>query len=110
MKNYFKSTSSLIAKMIIVDPTSRYLFWSSVALSIVDYVIWKLALMGPDVFVYTRLTVYPIQYLAVIFVINTFLGLVAYEKEKEITTLLFIGYLIVGGLTLAMELFYIFAH
>ena len=107
MKNYFKTGLSLLQEVAIRNYKTRYLFFSSIILAVIDYLIWKIMLSGPDIFVYIRISIYPIQYLTIILAINTFLAFIAYEKEREISYLLFMANLLVGGLILVLEFFYL---
>jgi len=91
-----------------IDKLSRRLFFGSLVFALFDYIIWARYLNSPDVFIYLRLKIYPVQYMALILVINTILAIVSFKREKEISYLLLMANLIVGFLTLALEFFYLF--
>ena len=110
MKNYAQTFITLLKELVLHDLVGRYLFWISVVLGLADYLVWHFLLSSPDVYVYIRIAIYPVHYLALVLIINTFLAISAFEKEKEISYLFLIGNVIVSVLILIMEFFYLFAQ
>ena len=103
MKNYFKS----LQKAIFSDYLNLYLISASIAIFFIDYLIWRLKLVDKDLFIQPLSGLYPIKYLGIIFVLNSFLALFSYDKEKEISYLLFAANSFLGILILVLEIFYI---
>lgn len=107
MKNYITNGFELIKDALLKDRVNRYLFSFVLFGSFIDFLIWHFYLSSPDIFVYLRFNIYPIQYLAIILLINFFLAVFSYKKEKEISQLLFIGSTILVLFIFALELFYL---
>ena len=107
MENYFKTNLQLLHVALWDDAIDRTLFLISAGLFLIDYAIWSRYLSSPELFVYLKVAVYPVKLLAVMIGINTFLAIVAHEKEKEIGYFLFISSVIVAVLVLILEIFYL---
>lgn len=107
MKNYFLSTGQMIKKAFIDDQINRYLFLSSFVLFVFDYLIWKSHLENQDIAVLSLNGLYPIKFIAIILVINTFLAGSSYEKEKEISYLLISASIFAALLIFVLEVFYL---
>ena len=103
MKNYLKT----IKKAIFEDYLNLYLLSGSLFIFLVDYFLWKLKLVDKDLYIQGLSGLYPIKYLLVIYVLNSFLALFSYDKEKEISYLLFAANIFIGILILVLEIFYI---
>ena len=107
MKNYFLLTGQLIKKAFIDDSINRYLFLISFFLFLFDYLIWKSHLENQDIAVFSLNGLYPVKFIAIILVINTFLAGSSYEKEKEISYLLISASIFVALLIFILEFFYL---
>jgi len=107
MQNYFKTNYQLLKNALWDDVTDRLLFLSSLVLFIIDYFVWSRHLSSPDLYVYLRVNIYPVKLLAIIMAINTFLAIVAHDKEKEIGYFLFISNVLSTVLILVLEIFYL---
>lgn len=103
MKNYLENAR----KAIFGDYINLYLISGNILIFLVNYLIWKLKLVDRDIYIQSLGGLYPIKYLAIVFLINGFLALFSYEKEKEISYLLFSANLFVGILILVLEMFYL---
>jgi hypothetical protein len=107
MKNYVLSTFQLIKKAFFGDLVNRYLFLSSLLLFLFDYLIWKSRLENQAIAVFSLNGLYPIKFIAIIIVINTFLAASSYEKEKEMSYLLVSASILVALLIFVLEIFYL---
>ena len=92
---------------ILDDKIDMALFIFSVLIAVTDYIVWKAKLDSPDMYIFLKFNVYPMEFLAIIFSVNTILAIVAHKREKEIGYLLFIGNVIVAALILVLEIFYL---
>ena len=109
MKNYFTDGWRNI-KVALFNDRINFLFFSiTVFLAVIDYVIWKLRLEELDFLVITLNGVYPIEFLAVILLINATLAIFSYDKEKEISYFLFGSSIFIVILIFILEIFYLFA-
>jgi hypothetical protein len=95
-----------LKKVLYDDILDRYLFAATIVLSLFDYIAWHNYLSSPDLMVYVRIGIYPVELLAVIITINTLLAITSYNREEELAHLLFIGNIICAFLVLILELFY----
>lgn len=102
MKNYI----SLFKQAIINDYINLYILSVTIILYLLDYLIWKLYLANRDIYIQTLGGIYPIRFLVIVFVINTFLAIFSYEREKEMSYLLFSATAFIGILVLILEMFY----
>lgn len=102
MKNYFASVKLAIFK----DYINLYLFSGTILLFLVDFLIWRFKLKDHDIYITTLNGIFPIRYLAIVFLLNTLLAVFSYEKEKEISYLLFSANVFIGILIFILELFY----
>lgn len=107
MKNYFKDGFDSIVRALYQDRTNLVFFIVYSVLFLASYLVWKFFLESDSIFVLAMEDIYPIKYLAIVLLINTVLGVFAYEKEKEITYLLFGTNLFIIILILALEVFYL---
>ena len=107
MRQYITNSYSFLKGALYDDMIDRYLLLVSVLLVVIDYTIWQAFFTGEAIYVLLRISIYPIKYLAIILVLNTFLSVVAHEKDKEVGYLLLIGNIIVGILILILEIFYL---
>ena len=107
MKNYFKEGYDSIVRALYRDRLNLVFFIVYCVLFLASYLIWKFYLESDSIFVLAMEDIYPIKYLAIVLLINTVLGIFAYEKEKEITYLLFGTNLFVIFLVLVLEIFYL---
>lgn len=107
MKQHITNSYSFLKDALFDDVLDRYLLFSSIFLFLLDYFIWQRFLVGESIYVLLRISIYPIKYLAIIMVLNTFLAISAHEKEKEVGYLLLIGNIIVGVLIFILEIFYL---
>ncbi len=62
---------------------------------------------SPHVYAYNGFGVYPVQYLAVIIVLNLFIAYSSYEDDREIGYLLLSSNLFVCSLIFILEIFYL---
>lgn len=92
---------------LFVDLPDRYLLATSLFLLLLDYYIWQAFLSLDTLYIFLRIDIYPIRYLAITMGLNTLLAISAYDKEKEVSYLLLIGNVILGILILALEIFYL---
>ncbi|PIS07484.1 hypothetical protein COT78_03365 [Candidatus Berkelbacteria bacterium CG10_big_fil_rev_8_21_14_0_10_43_13] len=107
MQNYFKTNYQLLKSALWDDITDRTLFILTLILFVIDYFIWSRQLSSPDLYVYLRVNIYPIKLLAIMVAINTFLAVVAHDKEKEIGYFLFLSSFLLTSLVLILEIFYL---
>lgn len=107
MKNYFKEGYDSITKALYHDRLNLVFLIVYCILFLASYLIWKFFLESDSLFVLAMEDIYPIKYLAIVLLINTVLGVFAYEKEKEITYLLFGTNLFIIVLILVLEVFYL---
>ena len=108
MKNYLADFTTKIKNAFFVDELNRNLLLSSIIFAVLDWIIWRTFLSDSDLFVYAGFGLYPVEYLAIILVINTFMAFFAYDKEKEISYLLLSSDIFLCFLTLCLEIFYLF--
>jgi len=97
----------LIISELLSDFIVRYLFVGSILIFITDYLIWRNLLTSPDIYIYIRINLYPLQYLAGVFAINYFLAAISYRKEREISYLILLSNIIISLLILVLEIFYL---
>ncbi len=95
-----------LKKVLYDDILDRYLFLATMILSLSDYLVWHKYLSSPDLMVYVRIGIYPVELLAVVITINTLLAITSYNREEELAHLLFIGNVICAFLVVILELFY----
>jgi hypothetical protein len=97
----------ILKESIYDDKVDRFLLLIGASLGFLDWYIWHRYLETPDIYVYTKLSIYPVRLLAVIILINLLLAISSYQKEKEISYLLFVGIIIAEILVLALEIYYL---
>jgi len=107
MKNYLKSNFLFLKQALYDDIVDRSFFIITVLLFFLAYYIWHRYLNTDDFFIYMRVNVYPVKLLGVILVVNTFLAISSYNREKEVGYFLFIGNILVSLLILILEIFYL---
>jgi len=107
MRNYFQDGYVSIKKALYDDKFNLFIVGTYCLLFLASYLIWNLYLENVSIFVYAMEDIYPVKYLAVVLLINTVLGLFAYEKEKEISYLLFGSNIFMVVLILILEIFYL---
>ena len=107
MKNYLKLTWRHLLESLVFDVANRYLLITTIVLAMTDWIIWRRLLSSPDLIVYLKTGIYPVQILAIILGLNTFLAVSAYRREREISHLLFIGNIASCVLILILEIFYL---
>ena len=107
MKANFFNLYFFVRKSLFDDILDRYLFIAGLLLLSIDLLAWKW-LLG-ETYVFMKIQIHPLQYLALTFAINTVLAISAHDKEKEVGYLLLIGNLILSLLVLVLEIFYL-AH
>ena len=107
MKSYFNSLGVFFKEFLIDDAVNRYLFPLTLVWFVADYLIWHIYLSSPDIVVAIKIGIYPVKLLLVVLVINSFLAISSYKKEKEITYLLLIGNLLSVALVLILEIYYL---
>lgn len=105
-KNIFNSYF-FIKQALFDDLPDRYLFIASLFLFLLDYCIWHFSLAANSAFIFRRIDIYPLSYLAITMGLNTILAISAYDKEKEVGYLLLIGNIILSVLILILEIFYL---
>lgn len=71
------------------------------------FLIWHFSLRYQDIYIFSLNGVYPIRLLTIIITLNTILGVFSYDKEKEITPLLFGANVFISSLILILEIFYL---
>ena len=103
MKNYYK----LFKKATFGDSINLYLLSGNILILLIDYFLWRIRLVDRDLFIQTLSGLYPMKYLSIVFIINIFLALFSYEKEREISYLLFAANIFIGILIFVLEIFYI---
>jgi len=106
MKTQITQLFPYLKKVLFDDLLIRYLFLATIIISLFDYIAWRKYLSSPDLMVYVRIGIYPVELLAVIVAINTLLAITSYNREEELAHLLFIGNIICAFLVLILELFY----
>ena len=106
MKNYFFSLAGYLKEVLFDDIKNRYLFITTLILSLGSFFFWERFLAGGDIQIYTRITLYPVKYLALVLILNTLLSIFSYNKEREISYLLFVANIVLVLLTWALEIFY----
>ena len=106
MKTQITQLLPYLKKVLFDDLLVRYLFLTTIVISLFDYIAWHKYLSSPDLMVYVRIGIYPVELLAVIVTINTVLAITSYNREEELAHLLFIGNVICSFLVLILELFY----
>lgn len=106
MKNYLTLGYELVVKALFRDNFNLILTTLSVFLIVLDYLIWNWRMESPDLYVVSIGTIFPVEYLAIIWVINTILAVVSYEKEKEIGYLLLSANVFASLLILILEIYY----
>jgi hypothetical protein len=102
MKNIFQTLKSVYA-----DRLNIILFSAIIIVFVADFFIWRLRLRYEDIYIFTLNGVYPIRFLGIILLVNTFVSIFSYEKEKEISYLLFSASLFISILILVLEMFYL---
>lgn len=107
MQNYLKSNLQLLKAALYDDYIDRVLFFLTIIFFLINYLVWSKYLSSPDLFIYLRITLYPIKLLALMLGINTLLAIFAHGKEKEIGYFLFISNILINILVFALEVFYI---
>lgn len=105
-KNIFNSYF-FIRQALFDDLLDRRLFIFSLILFFLDFYLWKSFLSTDSLYIFLRINIYPIKFLAIVMGLNTVLAVSAYDKEKEVGYLLLIGNIILGILIFALEIFYI---
>lgn len=106
MKEKIKKIYQNFREFVFVDLTCRYLLLSSIILSFLVDMLWRKYLISSDIFVYTRIGLFPMKYLFLVLLINTVLAYFSHDKEKEISHLLLIGNIALIVLSLSLEIFY----
>lgn len=107
MKQNIINLSVSIKQALIDDILDRYLLIVSLCLFLIDFFIWRFFLSSDSLYIFLKINVYPVKYLAVVIMINTFLTISAHEREKEVGYLLLLGNIIVGLLIFILEAFYL---
>lgn len=108
MRNYFADGWSVFKRALFSDYINLYLFSATIILFMADYLIWKFGLGNRDIYITVLNGLYPVKYLAVILILNTPLAIFSYDKEKEMSYLLFSANIFIALLVLVLELFYLF--
>ena len=107
MQNYLKTNWQLLRAALWDDQIDRILFLLTLIFFLINYLVWSKYLSSPDLFIYLRISLYPIKLLALMLGINTLLAVFAHTKEKEIGYFLFISNILINVLVFALEMFYI---
>lgn len=107
MKNYFGESLLVMKKALFSDKLNLTFLLSTIIVAFVDFIIWRARLEIPDLFVYTGFNIYPVQYLAIVLIINTLMAIFSYSKEKEISYLLLCTNIFLVLLVLVLEIFYL---
>lgn len=107
MSETFKQRIDIFKRLFLGDRISIWLTGSMVGLVTADYLIWKRALDNPDIYIYLRIGIYPIKFLAIIVLLNTALAIFSFGKEKEIDYLLMSANVFIALLIMVLEIFYI---
>ena len=111
MKNYLSLGYQATIRALFRDNFNLIVLTSSIVLLAVDYFIWNWRLESAELYVVSIGTIFPVQYLFVIWLINLILAVFSYDKEKEISYLLLSASCFVGLLVLILEIYYlIFSH
>lgn len=107
MKSYLQKTYIYIKTACFLDRLNLIFLCSLFVVLLLDYLIWRIKLTDRDVFIFTLNGVYPIKYLFLICLINVFLAIFSFNKEKEIGYLLYSASFFMAALVLILEFFYI---
>jgi len=107
MTNYFADFATRIRNVFWFEKLNRYLLIASLLFSLIILLIWRRYLTGEDMLVFTGFNLYPVQYLAVVLLINTVLSYFSYDKEKEISYLLLSANIFICFLFFCLEIFYL---
>lgn len=107
MKKQVAVISALIKQIFLKDKVSALLFFLTLVIAVFIIIIWKLKLINFDTSYTWRVRFSPMQFLGLIFLINTALGFFSYNKEKEIAYLLFGGTLFITILIFILQVFYL---
>lgn len=107
MKKLIINFYLLFKKALYDDVLDRYLLLTGLVLSVLDFIVWRTTLTDKDLFVFLRVNIYPVKFLAVVLVLNTLLTVAAHDNEKEVGYLLLMGNIIACLLVFVLEIFYI---
>jgi hypothetical protein len=106
MKRNITNLSIFVKQALIDDLLDRYLLLASLSLFLLDMYIWRAFLYRENV-IFLKINIYPVDYLAIVVIVNTILSVAAHDNEKEVGYLLLMGNIIVGLLIFALEIFYL---
>jgi hypothetical protein len=107
MANYFKKSYYFIHRVFFDDLVDRYLLAAGIIIFFTDFLIWRSYLATPDIYVFLRIDIYPIKFLAIVMGLNFLLSATAHDKEKEVGYLLLLGNVILAILIFVLEIFYL---
>lgn len=105
-----KSFIEIITDSIWKDIYNRFFVIFSAILGIIEYVIWTQVIVAGDIFVYTRLTYFPIQLFLVIFILHLFLSIYSYKRDEHISHLLLGALPFYAIFLFILEMFYIYGN
>lgn len=106
MKNYLKTAVNTL-KLVFTDYLNIYFFSTLLLFFVADFFIWSLRLRKEDIYVFSLNGVYPLRFLGIIILVNSFLAMFSYEKEKEICYLLIGANIFISVLIFILECFYL---
>ena len=107
MKTKLSTLAQIAKEVFYEDHIDIYLFGSTIAVFVADFFIWRWRLRFEDIYIFTINGVYPIRFLGIILLVNTILAIFSYEREREISYLLFGSGLTVSLFVLILEIFYL---
>lgn len=107
MTTFLRDTLTKVKSSFGQDILNRNLLVTTILFALFDWSIWHFFLTSPELFIYTGFGLYPVEFLAIILIINTFMSFFAYDKEKEISYLLMSSNIFISFLILALEIFYL---
>lgn len=107
MENYLKTNIQFLKAALYDDHIDRVLFLLTIIFFITNYFVWSKNLSSPELFIYLRISIYPIKLLAIMLLVNTLLAIFAHTKEKEIGYFLFISNILLNVLVFILETFYL---
>lgn len=103
MKSFIETTKNCLWD----DLYNRYFVVFTVIVGLIEYVVWSQAIVGGGIFVYTRLSYYPVQLLIVIFILHLILSIYSFRKDEHISHLLLGALPVLAIFVLILEIFYI---
>jgi len=105
MSKQYNLFLDFIKKFALSDRVNGLLLLASILLLIINIVLSKFTTAAGSLF--TKIGISPLSFLIAVYLINILLALTSYNKEKEISYLLFISLILVSLLIFALNIFYL---